>query len=318
MKKIFAFWVLAIFVSGGFSLIAQENTARKELVMKKQDLINALQDISREVWELEAQRANPMVEEPALHFRLNRLESMLSTLMLGMGIQMPQSGENIIIDRTTPGSGNTVYPMIQTPSSPTYFNRSRIVEASPRGISDLQKQLNLLQAQMMLMANELPEDSTRLQMNELSRQMDSLRISNEMLQLQNLMNEQTAEVKTDTVVVTKVVQKTPTLLAQFKRQVFFAVSSSEITSEGKQTLDELALLVKNNPSLNVIITGNSSKDGNVRYNEALSKRRAESVLKYLQNSGVPPEKLQIQNAGEDHSADLLHYGRRVDITVTEK
>lgn len=277
MKNRFAFLVLAIFVSGSFSLIAQEKTAPKELVMKKQDMINALQDISREVWELEAQRANPMVGEPALHFRLNRLESMLNTLMLGMGIQMPQGRENIIIDRTSEG-GNIVYPIAQTPSSPTYFNRNRIVETSPHGISDLQKQLNLLQAQMMLMANELPEDSTRLQMNELSRQMDSLRISNEMLQLQNLMNEQTAELKPDTVIVTKIVEKPSLLFTQFKRQVFFAVSSSEITSEGKQTLDELASLVKSKPSLNLIITGNSSKDGNVRYNEALSKRRAESVL----------------------------------------
>jgi outer membrane protein OmpA-like peptidoglycan-associated protein len=71
----------------------------------------------------------------------------------------------------------------------------------------------------------------------------------------------------------------------------FEVGSAALTFEAKTTLDGLAGRVKNEPSLFIEVRGFASSDGTEKLNRDLSLRRANAVVRYLAQAGVPLERL---------------------------
>lgn len=65
----------------------------KELVIDKQELMDALRQISDAVWDMEEQKARPRVEEQALQYRLDRLEKMILDLSLYLGLKPTGVGD---------------------------------------------------------------------------------------------------------------------------------------------------------------------------------------------------------------------------------
>lgn len=65
--------------------------------------------------------------------------------------------------------------------------------------------------------------------------------------------------------------------------ITFAVNSSTIRPESYGTLKEIAQVLLENPTLNVMIEGHTDGDGNAQANLELSKRRAEAVAAALQS-----------------------------------
>lgn len=80
--------------------------------------------------------------------------------------------------------------------------------------------------------------------------------------------------------------------------VFFDFDKSNVKSQYYSNLDELANWLKANPEAELQISGHTDHYGTDEYNMGLSKRRAESVQKYLMNKGVKKSQLKITYHGE--------------------
>jgi OOP family OmpA-OmpF porin len=71
--------------------------------------------------------------------------------------------------------------------------------------------------------------------------------------------------------------------AAFQAKVEFNTGSSQLSAEGKKTLDAMAGCLKNGGT----VVGHTDNVGNPSSNQTLSERRAQSVVAYLANKKVP-------------------------------
>ena len=83
----------------------------------------------------------------------------------------------------------------------------------------------------------------------------------------------------------------------YQGEVFFDVNSSELRAEAFPILDEAAVVLRNNPDLNVEIQGHTDNTGTAKYNLWLSQKRAESAMSYLIDKGVDPARLTAKGYG---------------------
>ena len=81
-------------------------------------------------------------------------------------------------------------------------------------------------------------------------------------------------------------------------KILFASGSDKLKPESYSFLDDLAQTLLNDQSLSVSIIGHTDSDGSEATNLALSKKRAESVKKYLADKGVQESRLQTDGKGE--------------------
>lgn len=82
--------------------------------------------------------------------------------------------------------------------------------------------------------------------------------------------------------------------------VFFEFDSTHIDEPGRELLDEIAGLLRNDlRDISVYITGHTDNRGSEEYNQDLSMRRAQAVHSYLSARGVTPvDRLVIRYYGE--------------------
>ena len=82
-------------------------------------------------------------------------------------------------------------------------------------------------------------------------------------------------------------------------KIFFDNGASTITSTGLEILDEIAILLLDQPELTrVEIQGHTDDRGQTDANDLLSQARAEAVQRHLVDAGVPAERLQSRGYGE--------------------
>ena len=81
-------------------------------------------------------------------------------------------------------------------------------------------------------------------------------------------------------------------------KIHFAFDSSELDAEARTKLDEIASWAKENPDRTILIAGHTDEVGTREYNQALGDRRAEAAKRYLVDSGVPANRIQVQSFGE--------------------
>lgn len=85
-------------------------------------------------------------------------------------------------------------------------------------------------------------------------------------------------------------------------RVFFGYDESDISAEGKATLDRQAAWLKQYPSVNITIEGHADERGTREYNLALGERRAASVKSYLLSQGVEATRLNTISYGKERPA----------------
>jgi OmpA-OmpF porin, OOP family len=75
-------------------------------------------------------------------------------------------------------------------------------------------------------------------------------------------------------------------------QVGFDTNRTEIKPESKPTLEQIADLMKREPSLKLLVVGHTDNVGDFERNRDLSQRRAESVANALVTGfGITPDRL---------------------------
>jgi OOP family OmpA-OmpF porin len=82
--------------------------------------------------------------------------------------------------------------------------------------------------------------------------------------------------------------------------VTFKTNSSRLTEASKKILDKVASDLLLIPDVRIEIQAHTDDRGPEDYNQQLSQRRAESVLVYLINHGVPDKSLEAKGYGETH------------------
>jgi peptidoglycan-associated lipoprotein len=108
------------------------------------------------------------------------------------------------------------------------------------------------------------------------------------------------------------------------RPVFFEYDSSEITSEGRDTLDANAEILKKYSSWTIIIEGHCDERGTPEYNLALGERRAVATRAYLVSLGIATDRLRTVSYGEEFPFDPGHdesawaKNRRAHFVITAK
>ena len=73
--------------------------------------------------------------------------------------------------------------------------------------------------------------------------------------------------------------------------IYFDFNKADVKSESAPTLDQMTKLLKDNPSLKLLVVGHTDNIGNFPFNMDLSQRRAAAVVAALNARGVAKERL---------------------------
>ena len=102
---------------------------------------------------------------------------------------------------------------------------------------------------------------------------------------------------------------------QLSRSVFFKVNSDVLNTEGLEAVRNVADFVIGDPRALVLVYGYASIDGPVDFNNKLAAKRAASVIKALQEAGVPASAIKRYDGGVDTTPAQRTNARRVDMDV---
>ncbi len=81
--------------------------------------------------------------------------------------------------------------------------------------------------------------------------------------------------------------------------ISYPSDKSDLNEDSKKALDTtLVVFLKTNPDVIVEISSHTDNKASHSYNANLSKKRSESVIKYLEEKGIAPERLQAQGYAE--------------------
>ncbi len=106
----------------------------------------------------------------------------------------------------------------------------------------------------------------------------------------------------------------------FDLLVTFELGSDRLSAQARENLTQLATALKSDTLANAsfAIDGHTDARGSEELNEALSERRAASVVRFLAGLGVPRDRLFPQGLGEYLPLDadpLAAINRRVEATI---
>lgn len=80
--------------------------------------------------------------------------------------------------------------------------------------------------------------------------------------------------------------------------IYYDFDKWELRDESKPALDSLALLLKNNPAIEIELMSHTDCQGEDNYNMILSQKRAQSVVDYVVSKGVSLSRLIARGYGE--------------------
>lgn len=107
-------------------------------------------------------------------------------------------------------------------------------------------------------------------------------------------------------------------------QLFFDFNSSKLSSDAKNTLNQLVSAANASGATGYTLVGHADRVGSSSYNDALSKKRAMSVKNGLVNLGVDAKDVSISWKGENSPLIATKDGikepqnRRVEVHVSGK
>ncbi len=85
---------------------------------------------------------------------------------------------------------------------------------------------------------------------------------------------------------------------QVIENIFYDFDKADLRPESIKSLDELIAVLQDNPNVTIEMASHTDRWGSEAYNEALSHRRAQSVIDYLVSKGINPARLQPHGYGK--------------------
>jgi outer membrane protein OmpA-like peptidoglycan-associated protein len=108
------------------------------------------------------------------------------------------------------------------------------------------------------------------------------------------------------------------------KNIFFDVNKYDLKPESTSELDNLVLLLRENPTLKIQINGHTDNVGKAEDNMALSNNRAQSVVKYLVSKGINQQRLSFKGFGatqpvaDNNSEGGRAQNRRTELSVVSQ
>lgn len=106
--------------------------------------------------------------------------------------------------------------------------------------------------------------------------------------------------------------------------VLFGTDQARLNADGMNKARNLALVLQQNPTRNVMVEGFTDSTGTAAHNLDLSERRAMAVRDALQEMGVSRERVAVRGYGElypvagNDNADSRQMNRRVEIILSDE
>lgn len=85
--------------------------------------------------------------------------------------------------------------------------------------------------------------------------------------------------------------------------IYYDYDKADIRKEAEPTLDSLAQILTQNPTIQIELASHTDCRGNEDYNLNLSQKRAESVVKYLISKGIDSDRMIAKGYGESMLVD---------------
>ena len=85
---------------------------------------------------------------------------------------------------------------------------------------------------------------------------------------------------------------------QVVENIFYDFDKATLRAESKAALDEMAQMLRDNPNVTLEMGSHTDRHGSDAYNNALSDRRAKSVVDYLVAAGINADRLTWKGYGE--------------------
>jgi outer membrane protein OmpA-like peptidoglycan-associated protein len=110
-------------------------------------------------------------------------------------------------------------------------------------------------------------------------------------------------------------------LNEYSRTILFDLNKATIRDESAETLQSIADIMQEYPNTNFHIEGHTDSTGADSYNQELSQRRADSVMNWLIDAGIPTDRLSATGYGEsepiatNNTSEGRQQNRRVEISL---
>lgn len=111
-----------------------------------------------------------------------------------------------------------------------------------------------------------------------------------------------------------------TIRAQISNQILFDFDKYQVKKPFQTRINRLALFLRNNPEMTLVVEGHTDKTGKKAYNKTLSIKRANAVKSSFSRYGVADNRVRAIGYGEErplHRASNKQ-NRRVEIIFQEK
>jgi len=93
----------------------------------------------------------------------------------------------------------------------------------------------------------------------------------------------------------KIINKNQPIILE---NVYFPKDEYTIKDNSIPQLQKLVQLLKNNPQINIEISGHTDNEGSAKYNQILSEKRALSIVAYLKTNGISANRISWQGHGD--------------------
>jgi OmpA-OmpF porin, OOP family len=108
-------------------------------------------------------------------------------------------------------------------------------------------------------------------------------------------------------------------------KIQFAIDKADILPVSHGLLNEVVAAIKSRPDIKKVdINGHTDDDGDEKYNQGLSERRAKSVMAYLLQNGIEAARLNAKGFGESQpiadntTVQGREQNRRVEFLIVEQ
>ena len=101
----------------------------------------------------------------------------------------------------------------------------------------------------------------------------------------------------------KITQQIIERLQEIGKIIYFAANDSELNKINHKILDEVFNILQSHSSYRVVVEGHTDSSGQVPFNQALSERRVNAVMRYLIDKGLAPSRISAKGFGETRPAE---------------
>jgi outer membrane protein OmpA-like peptidoglycan-associated protein len=113
-------------------------------------------------------------------------------------------------------------------------------------------------------------------------------------------------------------------LAGIMEGIQFDTDKDTIKAESKPNIDNAVAVMKKYPTIRVRVVGHTDNQGGYKHNLDLSRRRAESVEKYMVDAGIDTDRIETSGVGPDQPIDTNDNAvgraknRRIEFQILEE